>query len=55
MSVLQRIKSVIPTVEDDQITVTEFECQDCGNTFESAKPPDRAQCVECLSHDVERE
>lgn len=54
MSALQRLKSVIPGVDDeDPNTVRTFECQECGNEFESAKSPKRAQCMECLSHDVE--
>lgn len=31
----------------------EFECVDCGSTFQSAKRTERAQCPECLSDDVE--
>lgn len=31
----------------------EFECLECDNTFESAKQPERAQCTECLSSDVD--
>lgn len=31
----------------------EFECVDCDSTFKSAKQPERAQCPECLSGDVD--
>ncbi|WP_248895660.1 hypothetical protein [Haloplanus halobius] len=51
MSVLQKLKSVLP-VEDEGVTRRTYECQDCGNVFESAKTPDRAECMECLSADV---
>jgi predicted Zn-ribbon and HTH transcriptional regulator len=51
MSVLQKLKSVLP-IEDESITHQMFECQECGNTFESTKTPDRAKCMECLSEDV---
>lgn len=34
------------------VEVRTFECEDCGHTFESAKQPERAQCMECLSNDV---
>jgi predicted Zn-ribbon and HTH transcriptional regulator len=51
MSVMQKLKSVLP-FEDAGVTKRTYECQDCGNTFESAKTPDRAMCVECMSQDV---
>lgn len=35
------------------VSVSVFECQDCGETFESAKQPGRVACKECLSNDVE--
>lgn len=31
----------------------EYECVDCDTTFQSAKRPERAQCPECLSDDVD--
>jgi predicted Zn-ribbon and HTH transcriptional regulator len=54
MSVLQKVKSILP-VDDDGIERRTYNCQNCGNTFESAKTPDRAQCMECMSHDIERQ
>jgi predicted Zn-ribbon and HTH transcriptional regulator len=51
MSVIQKIKSALP-VDDNTVTKRTYECQECGHVFESAKTPDSAQCVECLSHDV---
>jgi predicted Zn-ribbon and HTH transcriptional regulator len=51
MSVIQKLKSALP-VDDETVTKRTYECQECGHTFESAKTPDRAQCVECLSNDV---
>ncbi len=45
---------MVPGVDTESSTaVRTFECRDCGNEFESAKSPDRAQCMECLSHDAE--
>lgn len=35
------------------IELREYECVECGHTFDSAKRPERAQCMECLSNDVE--
>lgn len=35
------------------VELRKFECTECGNPFESAKQPERAQCMECLSSDVE--
>ena len=34
------------------VPVRTFECNDCGHRFESAKQPERAQCMECRSNDV---
>jgi predicted Zn-ribbon and HTH transcriptional regulator len=51
MSVIQKLKSALP-IEDESITRRTYECQECGNTFESTKTPDRAKCMECLSNDV---
>ena len=51
MSITDTIKDLVG-VGDDGVDVTEYECAECGHTFDSAKPPDRAQCVECLSDDV---
>lgn len=34
------------------LDTNEFECEDCGNTFESAKRPERVQCMECLSSEA---
>lgn len=38
--------------ESSGVEIKEFECEDCGHTFESAKQPERAQCMDCLSGDV---
>lgn len=49
------IKRLIERLLGDSSTGVEvrtFECDDCGHTFDSAKQPDRAQCMECLSNDV---
>lgn len=35
------------------IKIREYDCEECGNNFESAKQPERAQCMECLSNDLE--
>lgn len=51
MSVLQKLKSALP-VDDDGVTTRIYECQECGEVFESAKIPERAQCMECLSANV---
>lgn len=52
MSVIQKLKSALP-IEDEGVTHRTFECQECGNTFESTKRPERAKCMECLSNDVQ--
>lgn len=33
------------------LEMREYECGECGNTFESAKQPERAQCMECFSNE----
>lgn len=35
------------------LQMREYECSECDHTFESAKQPERAQCMECLSNDLE--
>jgi ribosomal protein S27AE len=51
MSVIQKLKSALP-IEDEGVTTRTYECESCGEVFESAKTPDRVQCMECLSTDV---
>lgn len=34
------------------VPVKEFECDECGNRWESAKQSERAQCTECLSDET---
>ena len=52
MSITDTIKSFIGG-DEAGTHLTEYRCSDCGHTFESAKTEDRAQCMECLSTDVE--
>lgn len=35
------------------VELRKYECAECGNTFDSAKQPERAQCMDCLSNDVD--
>ena len=35
------------------VEMREYECGECGSKFESAKQPERAQCMDCLSNDLE--
>jgi len=35
------------------VEMREYECVECDNIFESAKQPERAQCMECFSNDLE--
>lgn len=37
---------------DTGVELKVFECSECGETFESAKQPERASCPGCLSNDV---
>ena len=53
MSALNELKSYLPGFDDGGVSTTTYECQDCGHTFQSAKSPDRAQCMDCMSHEVE--
>lgn len=53
MGVVDKLSNLLPG--GDTTRVYKYECQECGNTFESAKGPDRAQCMDCLSNDVERQ
>lgn len=52
MSILDSLKDALP-VGGSSIDVAEYECQECGHRFESAKDPERATCMECLATDVE--
>lgn len=53
MSLTQQIKEFIGG-DDSGVEVHEYHCNDCGNDFESAKQPERTQCPECISNDVEQ-
>lgn len=52
MSLLDFLKESLPLGESSP-DVNEYECQECGNRFESAKDPGRTQCLDCLSRDVD--
>lgn len=52
MAITDTIKQLIG-YDAGGVSVTEYRCNDCGHTFDSAKSPDRCQCNECLSNDVE--
>lgn len=52
MSVIDTIKTVVGL--DSGAITHEYRCQDCDNEFESAKDPDRASCMNCMSYNVER-
>ena len=52
MSITETIKEYIGG-EEAGAHLTEYRCTECGHVFESAKTEDRAQCMECLSNDVE--
>lgn len=52
MSTLQQLKTVIPGIEAEESEARTYECRSCGSEFESAKPPERVQCMDCLSSDV---
>lgn len=52
MSVLDTIKGLFGG-SDDGVSTRTFECQECGETHDSAKTPERAQCPACLANDVE--
>lgn len=53
MSTLQKLKSVVPGVDESDEDRTSYECQECGNVVESAKDPEDVRCLECISDDVE--
>lgn len=56
MSALDSIKSIIPgTGDGSDVSTQTFECDDCGETFETAKDLDRAECPECLSRSVTKQ
>ncbi len=52
VSVLDTIKQAVG-LGDSGVESTVYECTECNNTFESAKDPRRAQCMECMSTAVE--
>lgn len=40
---------------DSRMTIKVYECQNCGETFETAKNKEaRISCPECVSSDVEQ-
>lgn len=51
MSVLQKLKNLFD--ESNSVQFRYYECRECGNEFRSAKIPERAQCPECLSNDLD--
>jgi len=51
MSIAETLKAFIG-VGDSGVSFTSYRCDECGHVFESAKDPDRVQCTECLSRDV---
>lgn len=53
MSLIDTIKESIP-VGDSSVRIHDYECQECGHEFESAKTDQRAKCMECLSQNVEQ-
>jgi hypothetical protein len=53
MSALQKLKSVVPGVDESNSDTTRYECQECGNVIESAKDPESVRCLDCISDDVE--
>lgn len=44
MSILERLKAAVGTDEPGTRT---YECQECGNVFETDAPPHRAACMNC--------
>lgn len=52
MSFLDSLKAAMPIGDDQTNTTHRYVCEECGNVFSSAKTPDRAQCMDCLSHEV---
>lgn len=52
MSITDTIKQFIGG-DGGTVDVTEYRCNECDNTFDSAKSIERVQCMECLSNDVE--
>jgi len=53
MGITDTIRGLLGGDASGGVEITSYECGECGNTFDSAKTPDRAQCMECLSNDVE--
>lgn len=54
MSVIQKLKSTLPIGAETGVDKTSYECQDCGNVFESTQDKDRALCTDCTSSDIEQ-
>jgi predicted Zn-ribbon and HTH transcriptional regulator len=51
MTVLDTLKGMVGL--DSGANVKHFQCNNCGNEFDSAKAPKRAKCLECMERDVE--
>lgn len=49
---LSKLLSRLFGSDSSGVEIKEFECAGCGHIFESAKQPERAQCMDCLSAEV---
>ena len=49
MSVVQKLKSALPVDLGESATERTWECEECGNVFDSYKRPERVRCMECMS------
>ncbi len=50
MNLITKVKDVIGAGNSLEIHL--YECQNCGNQFESAKDPEKAKCMNCLSTNI---
>lgn len=51
MSVIDKVQNLLSS-DDEAGSITAYECNECGNNFESMKSSQKAKCMECLSSDV---
>lgn len=53
MEIVEKLKNVVAGDEEEHTGPRTYECQACGNVFESVKAPTAARCVECGSRELD--
>lgn len=54
MGIIDKVKEALAP-DEEETTLYELECQDCGATFMTESPPEEATCEECEGENLEEE